>query len=103
GDTETPRPTRYQRSGAPSRVGSRCRCPLPSTLMTYGPGEAGEPGRVHKGAELVLVGDGVVQVLLNEETPVLRGGDALLVTQDAIHGWRNLLPETARLFWIVRD
>ena len=76
---------------------------LRAYLVVLGPGEAGEPGTVHKGAELVLVGDGVVQVLLNEETPVLRGGDALLVTHDAIHGWRNLLPETARLFWIVRD
>ena len=51
----------------------------------------------------MLVGNGVVQIMLNEETPVLRGGDAVLVTQDAIRGWRNLLPETARLFWIVRD
>lgn len=76
---------------------------LRSYLVVLGPGETGEPGSVHKGAELILVGTGVVQILLNEETPVLRAGDALLVTTDAIHGWRNLLPETARLFWIVRD
>ena len=71
--------------------------------MVLGPGESGEPGSVHKGAELILVGSGVVQLTLNEETPVLRAGDALLVTLDAIHGWKNLLPEMARLFWIVRD
>ncbi|HSJ27873.1 MAG TPA: XRE family transcriptional regulator [Acidimicrobiia bacterium] len=76
---------------------------LRAHLVTLGPGETGGPGTVHKGAELVLVGNGVVQVVLNEETPVLRSGDALLVTHDAIHGWRNLLPEIARLFWIVRD
>lgn len=76
---------------------------LRAYLVVLGPGENGEPGSVHKGAELVLVGNGVVQIMLNEETPVLRGGDAVLVTQDAIRGWRNLLPETARLFWIVRD
>jgi quercetin dioxygenase-like cupin family protein len=52
---------------------------------------------------LILVGSGVIQLDMNEESPVLRAGDALLVTVDAIHGWRNLLPETARLFWIVRD
>src|SRR5690606_12432529 len=75
---------------------------LRAYLVVLGPGESGEPGSVHKGAELVLVGNGVVQIMLNEETPVLRGGDAVLVTQDAIRGWRNLLPETARLFWIVR-
>lgn len=76
---------------------------LRAYLVVLGPGESGGPGSVHKGAELVLVGSGVVQLVLNEETPVLRAGDALLVTIDAIHGWRNLLSETARLFWIVRD
>lgn len=76
---------------------------LRAYLVVLGPGESGEPGSVHKGTELILVGSGVVQLLLNEETPVLRAGDALLVTVDAIHGWRNLLPEMARLFWIVRD
>lgn len=76
---------------------------LRAYLVVLGPGENGGPGTVHKGAELVLVGSGVVQLILNEETPVLRAGDALLVTTDAIHGWKNLLPETARLFWIVRD
>jgi transcriptional regulator with XRE-family HTH domain len=76
---------------------------LRAYLVILGPGESGGPGSVHKGAELILVGSGVVQLELNEETPVLRAGDALLVTVDAIHGWRNLLPETARLFWIVRD
>ncbi len=76
---------------------------LRASLVVLGPGESGEPKTIHKGAELILVGNGVVQIMLNEETPVLRGGDALLVTNDAISGWRNLLPETARLFWIVRD
>lgn len=76
---------------------------LRAYLVVLGPGETGEPGAVHKGAELVLVGSGVVQIVLNEETPVLRSGDAVLVTQDAIHGWRSLTSETTRLFWIVRD
>lgn len=76
---------------------------LRSYLVILRAGESGEPKTVHKGAELVLVGTGVVQVVLNDETPVLRAGDALLVTTDAIHGWKNLLPETAQLFWIARD
>ena len=49
---------------------------------------------MHKDAELVRVGYGVVQVVLNEETPAVRGGDALLVTTTTP---RNLLTET-RLF-----
>lgn len=76
---------------------------LRAHLVTLGAGESGEPGTIHKGAELVLVATGVVQIILNQETPVLRAGDALLVTTDAIHGWQNLLPETAQIFWIIRD
>ncbi|HLU31618.1 MAG TPA: helix-turn-helix domain-containing protein [Acidimicrobiia bacterium] len=76
---------------------------LRAHLITLGPGETGGPPVVHKGAELVMVSAGLVQIVLNEEAPVMRTGDALLVTRDAINGWRNLLPDPARLFWIVRD
>lgn len=76
---------------------------LRAHLITLGPGEAGGPPVVHKGAELIMVSAGLVQIVLNEEAPVMRAGDALLVTRDAINGWRNLLPDPARLFWIVRD
>ena len=76
---------------------------LRAFLVSLGPGEEGGPSSVHKGAELIMVGTGLVQIELAEEAPVMRAGDALLVTRDAIVGWRNLLPEPARLFWIVRD
>lgn len=76
---------------------------LRAHLITLGPGEGGGPPVVHKGAELIMVSGGLVQIELNAEAPVMRAGDALLVTRDAIHGWQNLLPEPARLFWIVRD
>ena len=74
-----------------------------SYLVTLAGGDSGGPPTVHKGAELIHVANGVVQIELAEDTPVVRAGDALLVTTDAIRGWRNLLPEPARLFWIVRD
>lgn len=76
---------------------------LRAFLVSLGPGETGAPPSVHKGVELILVGQGLVQIELAEEAPVMRAGDALLVTRDAISGWQNLLPEPARLFWIVRD
>lgn len=76
---------------------------LRAHLITLGPGEAGGPPVVHKGAEVIMVSAGLVQIELNAEAPVMRAGDALLVTRDAINGWQNLLPEPARLFWIVRD
>jgi len=40
---------------------------------------------------------------LGTTTPVLRAGDAVLATQDAVAGWRNLQAEPAVLFWILRD
>ncbi|MPZ52284.1 MAG: helix-turn-helix domain-containing protein [Acidimicrobiia bacterium] len=76
---------------------------LRAHLITLNPGERGGPPVIHKGAELVLIGHGLVQIELEQEAPVIRPGDALLVTRDAIKGWRNLHPESARLFWIVRD
>lgn len=76
---------------------------LRAHLITLGPGEDGAPPVVHKGAELIMVSAGLVQIELNAEAPAMRAGDALLVTRDAIRGWQNLLPEPARLFWIVRD
>src|SRR5690606_24652985 len=52
---------------------------LRAFLVGLGPGEGGAPATIHKGAELVMVGSGVVQIQLNEQAPVLRSGDALLV------------------------
>jgi hypothetical protein len=65
--------------------------------------EAGGPPIPHKGLELVVVGSGLVQLDLGSDTPVMRAGDAVLATKIPVIGWRNLLAEPARLFWILRD
>lgn len=62
-----------------------------------------EPHISHKGVELVAVARGLVQVLLATGRPVLRGGEALVVEETAIAGWRNLGVGEATLFWILRD
>lgn len=76
---------------------------LRAYLVDLGPGEAGEPPVVHKGSELVVVAQGLVVVDLGDETPVVRPGDAVLATKIPVLGWRNLLAEPARLYWILRD
>lgn len=76
---------------------------LRAYLVHLGPGESGEPPGLHKGPELVVVAVGLVQIDLGSETPVVRAGDATLATKVPVHGWRNLLPTPARLFWIPRD
>jgi transcriptional regulator with XRE-family HTH domain len=72
-------------------------------LVNLGPGEHGEPPTAHKGPELVVVASGLVQLNLGTETPVMRAGDATLVTTAAVHGWRNLATGASRFFWVLRD
>jgi quercetin dioxygenase-like cupin family protein len=74
-----------------------------SFLVNLGPGEHGEPPTAHKGPELVVVASGLVQINLGTETPVMRAGDAVLVTTAAVHGWRNLAGGASRFFWVLRD
>lgn len=62
-----------------------------------------EPHVSHKGLELVAVASGLVQVLLQTGRPVLRTGEALLLDETPIAGWRNLGLSEATLFWILRD
>jgi transcriptional regulator with XRE-family HTH domain len=76
---------------------------LRAYLIRLGPEEEGVPPLAHKGAEMVLVSSGLVQVRIGSETPVMRAGDALLATASVISGWRNLMSDPARLFWILRD
>lgn len=76
---------------------------LRAYLVRLGPGETGSPDIVHKGAELVLVASGLVQLTVGSDTPVMRAGDALLATTSALSGWRNLLNVPALLFWVLRD
>jgi transcriptional regulator with XRE-family HTH domain len=76
---------------------------LRAYLVQLGPGQRGTPPVPHKGVELILVATGLVQADLGTATPVLRAGDAILATRASVAGWRNLLGDPARLFWIIRD
>ncbi|HWI05535.1 MAG TPA: cupin domain-containing protein, partial [Acidimicrobiales bacterium] len=76
---------------------------LRTHLVRLDPGASGSPDFLHKGAELVLVASGLVQLTIGSDTPVLRAGDAALATSVAVSGWRNLISSPALLFWVVRD
>ena len=76
---------------------------LRAFLIHLGASEKGAPPWTHKGVEALLVAAGLVQVDLGVETPVMRAGDALLASKVTVLGWRNLLKDPARLFWIIRD
>ncbi len=57
----------------------------------------------HKGAELVGVVSGLVQVLLASGRPVLRRGETLLASRRGIDGWRNVGDSDAHCLWVLRD
>jgi transcriptional regulator with XRE-family HTH domain len=57
----------------------------------------------HKGAELVGVVSGLVQVLLASGRPVLRRGETLLASRRGIDAWRNVGDGDAQCLWVLRD
>ena len=57
----------------------------------------------HKGAELVGVVSGLVQVLLGSGRPVLRRGETLLASRRGIDAWRNVGESDAHCLWVLRD
>jgi transcriptional regulator with XRE-family HTH domain len=79
------------------------RTGLRAYLVLLGPGDRGEPPALHKGVELLVVATGLVQLDIGDEGPVMRAGDAVLATRVPVRGWRNLVAQPARLFWILRD
>lgn len=70
-------------------------------LVDLEPGGSGAPPVVHKGPELVMAASGLVLVELGSSTPVLRSGDALMVSDVAVSRWTNLAPGPSRLFWVA--
>jgi len=57
----------------------------------------------HKGAELVGVVSGLVQVWLASGRPVLRRGETLLASRRGIDAWRNVGDSDAYCLWVLRD
>jgi transcriptional regulator with XRE-family HTH domain len=57
----------------------------------------------HKGAEIVAVVSGLVQVVLASGRPVLRRGETLLASRRGIDGWRNVGDSDAHCLWVLRD
>ena len=76
---------------------------LRAYVVHLAPRQSASPHVAHKGAELIAVASGLVQVILASGRPVLRRGEVLLVEATTIERWRNLGPADATLFWILRD
>ncbi|MCB0969008.1 MAG: helix-turn-helix domain-containing protein [Ilumatobacter sp.] len=76
---------------------------LRSYLVDLGPGEVTSPPFDHRGVSVVAPLRGLIQVELDDDRPVLRVGDVLVVERGGVRSWRNLRNQPARTHWILRD
>lgn len=96
-----PRPNpRSKRSHAPAR---QPRHRSPRLSRDIGAGESGEPKQSTQERNSYWWERVSSRSSSTTGHPYSAPETPLLVTTDAIHGWKNLLPETAQLFWIARD
>lgn len=108
---DAPRPYRLARHDRSRRLPDRrvttllgdSTVGLRAYLVDLAPGESAAPPFEHRGVTLVTVLRGLVQVDLDDDRPVIRAGDALVVEDGAVRAWRNLRGEPARLQWVLRD
>jgi transcriptional regulator with XRE-family HTH domain len=71
--------------------------------LTFAAGDSGRRPFETKQPELVLVLEGALELQLGQETHTLQQGDALLVPNQPVTGWRNPAREPARVLWVVLD
>lgn len=76
---------------------------LRAYLIDLAPGEESAPPFDHRGVAMVAPLRGLVQVVLDDDRPVLRPGDVLTVERGGVRAWRNLRTSPARCHWVLRD
>ena len=76
---------------------------LRAYLLRLGELEAAAPPFQHRGVMLFAPLQGVMQVDLDEDRPVLRAGDVLIVEDGSVHAWRNLRRDPVLCSWVLRD
>jgi transcriptional regulator with XRE-family HTH domain len=80
-----------------SAVGTR------AYLVELDGGQRVEAPFAHRGVATVAPLRGLVQVELDDDRPVLRAGDVLVVEAGSVRAWRNLRPEPTSCYWLLRD
>jgi transcriptional regulator with XRE-family HTH domain len=76
---------------------------LRAYLLSLGELEQGVPPFEHRGVMLFAPLQGVMQVDLDDDRPVLRKGDVLIVETASVKAWRNLRRDPVLCHWVVRD
>lgn len=70
-------------------------------FVRLGPREAGVPEPGPAGQAILAVAGGLVQVVMDKQSPTLRHGEVLLADAARVTAWRNLGQAEAALFWLV--
>lgn len=65
--------------------------------------ERGQPPFDHRGVAAIAPLRGLIQIELDDDRPVLRAGDVLIVETGRVRAWRNLRAHDAACYWILRD
>jgi transcriptional regulator with XRE-family HTH domain len=107
----SPRPYRLARHDRSRRIAdgnvvalaSDSTVGLRAFLLQLGALETGTPPFEHRGVMLFAPIFGVMQVDLDDDRPVLRTGDVLIVETGSVHAWRNLRRDPLTCSWILRD
>jgi transcriptional regulator with XRE-family HTH domain len=77
------------------------RLGLRALLVRIPPRGAAAQAAGARGRELLLAAQGLVQVVLPTARPVIRPGDAILVTDGPVASCRNLGDDEAQVFWLT--
>jgi transcriptional regulator with XRE-family HTH domain len=77
------------------------RLGLRTLLVRIPPHGAAAQAAGARGRELLLAAQGLVQVVLPTARPVIRPGDAILVTDGPVASCRNLGDDEAQVFWLT--
>ena len=72
-------------------------------LLDIPGGSRVQPPLLHRGVSVIAPVRGLVQIELEDDRPVLRAGDVLVVETGPVHAWRNLRANAASCYWILRD
>lgn len=95
--------SRVERRGGVVALADDATLGLRAFFVRLDADEEGVPPLTHQGIELVAVVRGLVQVETADGAPVLRAGDSVLTTTTPVTGWRNLRPDPAAFYWVLRD
>jgi len=73
----------------------------PLLFTLNGKAVSGDASYKHFGQEFVLVLKGVIEIMLNDTSYVLRRGDSIYFNSNVPHSFKNIAKEKAEAVWVI--